>query len=150
MLAQAKGVVAESSDAAVGHSSSGANFHVIPSPRTSAALRGLTQAERDALPYPPDGALPGSRDVPTPYGSVRVYEWGPKDGERVLLIAGISTPTLSLGDLAWEMSERGYRVMLFGMLATCSFLSSPSSPTHTHRERDLYTSSGCVKPPFIM
>ncbi|KAK8114029.1 alpha/beta hydrolase fold domain-containing protein [Apiospora kogelbergensis] len=113
MLAQAKGVVAESSDAAVGHSSSGANFHVIPSPRTSAALRGLTQAERDALPYPPDGALPGSRDVPTPYGSVRVYEWGPKDGERVLLIAGISTPTLSLGDLAWEMSERGYRVMLF-------------------------------------
>ncbi|KAK8048596.1 hypothetical protein PG994_010326 [Apiospora phragmitis] len=73
----------------------------------------MTQAERDALPYPPSGALPGARDVATPYGSVRVYEWGPGDGERVLLLAGISTPTLSLGDLAWEMSGRGYRVMLF-------------------------------------
>ena len=65
----------------------------------------MTQAERDTLPYPPEGALPGAHDVPTPYGSVRVYEWGPEDGERVLLIAGISTPTLSLGDLAWEMSN---------------------------------------------
>ncbi|KAK8032806.1 hypothetical protein PG991_002204 [Apiospora marii] len=101
--------------AAVGHSNGGGsnNNNIIPSPRTSAALRGMTQAERDALPYPPEGALPGARDVPTPYGSVRVYEWGPADGERVLLIAGISTPTVSLGDLAWEMSERGYRVMLF-------------------------------------
>ncbi|KAK8042067.1 hypothetical protein PG993_006590 [Apiospora rasikravindrae] len=93
--------------------SSSSSRNIIPSPRTSAALRGMSQAERDALPYPPDGVLPGARDVATPYGSVRVYEWGPEDGERVLLIAGISTPTISLGDLAWEMSERGYRVMLF-------------------------------------
>lgn len=85
----------------------------------------MTQAERDALPYPPEGALPGARDVPTPYGSVRVYEWGPEDGERMLLIAGISTPTVSLGDLAWEMSERGYRVMLFGeFFSSCSYIFS--------------------------
>ncbi|KAK8140481.1 hypothetical protein PG984_000547 [Apiospora sp. TS-2023a] len=83
----------------------------------------MTQTERDALPYPPDGALPGARDVPTPYGSVRVYEWGPAEGERVLLIAGISTPTLSLGDLAWDLSERGYRVMLFVSLDTFPFHS---------------------------
>lgn len=100
--------------------SGGSSTNIIPSPRTSAALRGMTQAERDALPYPPDGALPGARDIPTPYGSVRVYEWGPEDGERVLLIAGISTPTLSLGDLAGEMSERGYRVMLFGEILSLS------------------------------
>ncbi|KAK8090056.1 hypothetical protein PG997_005017 [Apiospora hydei] len=99
----------------------GSSGNIILSPRTSAALRGMSQAERDALPYPPDGALPGARDVATPYGSVRVYEWGPEDGERVLLIAGISTPTISLGDLAWEMSERGYRVMLFGELSPFSF-----------------------------
>ncbi|KAK7952423.1 uncharacterized protein PG986_008151 [Apiospora aurea] len=95
------------------HPEGGSSSKTILSPRTSAALRGMSQAERDALPYPPDGALPGARDVATPYGSVRVYGWGPEDGERVLLIAGISTPTISLGDLAWEMSERGYRVMLF-------------------------------------
>ncbi|KAK8873694.1 hypothetical protein PGQ11_004208 [Apiospora arundinis] len=116
LFGQAKGPI---TTARGGHSGGGGasrninNHNIIPSPRTSAALRAMTQAERDALPYPPEGALPGARDVPTPYGSVRVYEWGPEDGERALLIAGISTPTVSLGDLAWEMSERGYRVMLF-------------------------------------
>ena len=137
LFTQAKGVVA-TVHAAVGHSVS-ANLRIIPSPRTSAALRGMTPAERDALPYPPYGALPGARDVPTLYGSIRVYEWGPEDGERVLLIAGISTPTLSLGDLAWEMSERGYRVMLFGMVLLG--VSPPFSPpdTQTHTRLYLYT-----------
>lgn len=65
------------------------------------------------LPYPPD-ALPGARDVATPYGSVRVYEWGPEAGEGVLLVHGISTPSVALGDLAHELVDRGYRVMLFG------------------------------------
>ncbi|TGJ87293.1 hypothetical protein E0Z10_g1480 [Xylaria hypoxylon] len=64
------------------------------------------------LPYPPD-ALPGARDVETPYGSIRVYEWGPEDGERVLFVHGISTPVVALGDLGHEMVARGYRVMMF-------------------------------------
>lgn len=67
------------------------------------------------LPYPPD-ALPGGRDVETPYGSIRVYEWGPEDGDRVLFVHGISTPVVALGDLGHEMVSRGYRVMMFGML----------------------------------
>jgi hypothetical protein len=65
------------------------------------------------LPYPPD-ALPGGRDVETPYGSIRVYEWGPADGERVLFVHGISTPVVALGDLGHEIVARGYRVMMFG------------------------------------
>ncbi|KAI1151685.1 alpha/beta-hydrolase [Nemania diffusa] len=66
------------------------------------------------LPYPPD-ALPGARDVETPYGSIRVYEWGPASGERVLFVHGISTPVVALGDLGHEMVARGYRVMLFDL-----------------------------------
>ncbi|KAF2964391.1 hypothetical protein GQX73_g9186 [Xylaria multiplex] len=65
-------------------------------------------------PYPPD-ALPGARDVETPYGQVRVYEWGPEDGERVLFVHGISTPVVALGDLGHEMVARGYRVMMFDL-----------------------------------
>lgn len=65
------------------------------------------------LPYLPD-ALPGARDVETPYGSIRVYEWGPENGERVLFVHGISTPIVALGDLGHEMVARGYRVMMFG------------------------------------
>jgi hypothetical protein len=65
------------------------------------------------LPYPPD-ALPGARDVDSPYGTTRVYEWGPEDGPKVLLIHGISTPSIALADLAHRLVAKGYRVMLFG------------------------------------
>lgn len=61
--------------------------------------------------------LPGARDVPTPYGSIRVYEWGPEDGQKVLLVHGISTPCLSLGGLAHALVDRGCRVMLFDLYA---------------------------------
>jgi pimeloyl-ACP methyl ester carboxylesterase len=67
----------------------------------------------ETLPYPPN-ALPGARDVESPYGSIRVYEWGPEDGEKILLIHGISTPSIALTDLATKLVEKGFRVMLFG------------------------------------
>lgn len=53
----------------------------------------LSQERQDRLPYPPD-VLPGRRDVDSPYGSIRVYEWGPEDGRKVLMIPGIATPCL--------------------------------------------------------
>jgi hypothetical protein len=75
----------------------------------------LSAAERHSLPYPPD-LFPGARDVQTPFGSVRVYEWGPESGRKVLLVHGISTPCLSLGSLAEKLVANGCRVMLFGTL----------------------------------
>ncbi|KAI0385894.1 alpha/beta-hydrolase [Hypomontagnella monticulosa] len=78
-----------------------------PSPRRR------TSPAKD-LPYPLD-ALPGGRDVATPYGSIRVYEWGPEDGEKALLVHGISTPTVALGDLGHELVGKGHRVMLFDL-----------------------------------
>ena len=70
-------------------------------------------ADVSTLPYPPD-ALPGARDVVSPYGSIRVYEWGPDHGDRILLIHGISTPSIALSDLAHRLVAKGCRVMLFG------------------------------------
>ncbi|KAH7027330.1 Alpha/Beta hydrolase protein [Microdochium trichocladiopsis] len=75
----------------------------------------LSSSQIVSLPYPPTGALPGARDVPTAYGSIRVYEWGPETGEKVLFVHGISTPCIALGDLGWELVGRGYRVMLFDL-----------------------------------
>ncbi|KAK3363331.1 alpha/beta-hydrolase [Lasiosphaeria hispida] len=83
----------------------------IPSP-TKTLLPKLSEAEIAALPYPPD-ILPGARDVETPYGSIKVFEWGPEDGEKVLLLHGISTPCMALANLAEELVSDGYRVMLF-------------------------------------
>jgi hypothetical protein len=88
-------------------------------PPQEAVLRTLSEEEIKILPYPPD-AMPGARDVDTPFGSIRVYEWGPEDGPRVLFIHGISTPSVALNGLARNLADRGCRVMLFG--AWCYFL----------------------------
>ncbi|KAL1840842.1 hypothetical protein VTJ49DRAFT_7685 [Mycothermus thermophilus] len=85
----------------------------IPSPLTT-HLPHLTLSERSALPYPPD-LLPGARSVPTPYGTIHVFEFGPLDGPKVLLLPGISTPCISLAALAESLVARGCRVMLFDL-----------------------------------
>ena len=85
---------------------------IYPSPRK--ALELLSTQDPDSVPYPPD-ALPGARDVDTPYGNIRVYEWGPEDGRKVLFVHGISTPCIAFARMAQLMVERGCRVMLFDL-----------------------------------
>lgn len=65
------------------------------------------------MAYPP-GALPGARNVETFYGSMRVYEWGLADGEKVLFVHGDATPCLVFSKIAQGLVDAGYRVMLFG------------------------------------
>jgi len=65
--------------------------------------------------YPPT-SLPGARDIPTPYGSIRTYEWGPPTGRKILFVHGISTPCIALAGLAQELVEQhGCRVLLFDL-----------------------------------
>lgn len=86
---------------------------VVASPR-SRVLDRLSEDELAKLPYPLD-ALPGARDVQSPAGSLRVYEFGPENGRKVLLIHGVSTPCLALGGVAHGLAEKGCRVMLFDL-----------------------------------
>ncbi|KAJ5997186.1 hypothetical protein N7522_008846 [Penicillium canescens] len=86
---------------------------ILASPR-STLLTGISEAENGQLPLPTD-VLPGARDVATPYGSIRVYEWGPEHGAKVLLVHGITTPCIALGGLAHALVDRGCRVMLFDL-----------------------------------
>ncbi|KAK3720189.1 hypothetical protein LTR37_004013 [Vermiconidia calcicola] len=85
---------------------------ILRSPRKSLQL--LSSQDPDDLPYPPD-ALPGARDVDTPYGNIRVYEWGSEDGRKVLFVHGISTPCIAFAGMAKTLVERGCRVMLFDL-----------------------------------
>lgn len=90
-------------------------------PRATAIARGRTKSEGSKAsgslagdhPYPPD-VFPGGREVDTPYGTIKVFEWGPDDGEKVLLLHGIGTPCVALGDMAKTFVARGCRVMVFG------------------------------------
>ncbi|KAH6660620.1 Alpha/Beta hydrolase protein [Truncatella angustata] len=97
-------------------------------------LAHLSKDEIRNLPYPPD-VLPGGRDVATPYGSIRVFEWGHEDGEKVLFLHGISTPVIALGDLAHELAGKGYRVMLFDLFGR-GYSDAPVDLPHDAR---LYT-----------
>lgn len=85
----------------------------LPSPLKTTIPR-LPRDEVERLVYQPD-AFPGARDVDTPYGSIRVYEFGPEDGEKVLLVHGISTPCITLALIAHGLVKRGCRVMLFDL-----------------------------------
>lgn len=86
---------------------------ILISPR-STVLPGLLEEEHRKLPLP-DDVLPGARDVASPYGSIRVYEWGREDGPKILLVHGITTPCIALGGVAHALVDRGCRVMLFDL-----------------------------------
>ncbi|CAL5867317.1 uncharacterized protein PFLUO_LOCUS1532 [Penicillium psychrofluorescens] len=99
----------------LGHlSTRGSPPQLIPSPLKT-VLPSLTDSDKAGLPYPPD-ALPGARDVTSPYGTFRCYEWGSTNGRFVLLVHGISTPSLALYPLAQRLvNEHGCRVLLIDL-----------------------------------
>lgn len=47
------------------------------------------------------------------YGNIHVYEFGPEDGRKVLLLHGISTSCMTLAAIAHDLAAKGCRVMLF-------------------------------------
>jgi len=108
---------------------------IIRSPRASLQL--LSAQRLEDLPYPPN-ALPGGRDVDTPYGNIRVYEWGPEDGHKVLFVHGISTPCIALASLAKALVEQGCRVMLFDLFGR-GYSDTPD-PRQYHQDAQLFTS----------
>ena len=88
----------------------------IPSPRDT-LIPVISPRQAASLPYPPD-FLPGARDV----GTMRVYEWGPKDGKKVPLIHGDTTPGPMHAPIADALVDRGCRVMIFGTFSLSLFL----------------------------
>ena len=103
---------------------------VVPSPLKS-LLPKLSPQEATSLPYPPD-AYPGIRDVASPYGSLRVYEWGPEDGRKVLLVHGISNPCIALGAIAHGLADKGCRVMMFDLPGR-GYSDTPVPTPHSNR-----------------
>ena len=81
-----------------------------PPPRET-LLPHLTPAQAAALPYPP-ALFPGARDIETPYGVMRAYEWGRDDGMKDILVHGDNTPGPILGPIAQALFHRGCRVMI--------------------------------------
>ncbi|OAA56436.1 alpha/beta hydrolase [Cordyceps fumosorosea ARSEF 2679] len=88
--------------------------HIIRA-RTRGEAASSTEKTADAEPPYRLDEFPGARQLRTSYGTMQVFEWGPEDGEKVLLIHGIGTPCIALGDMAREFVAKGFRVMLFDL-----------------------------------
>ncbi|MCJ1435565.1 hypothetical protein MMC27_004939 [Xylographa pallens] len=86
---------------------------VVPSPRDT-LIPFLSHSEASTLPYRPD-FFPGARDVDSPYGQMRVYEWGPHDGKKVMMVHGDTTPAPLFGPIAKALVEKGCRVLLLDL-----------------------------------
>ena len=87
-------------------------FHIIPSPR-STVLPFISAAAAAKLPYPPN-IFPGSRDVDSPYGTFRVFEWGPSEGKKVVLVHGDTTPCPVFASIASLLARKGCRILMLG------------------------------------
>jgi hypothetical protein len=98
-------------------------IHSVTKSPLKSILPGLTEDQIDDLFYRP-GELHGARNVETPYGTCRAYEFGDETGLKVLLIHGISTPCISLRGVAIGLARKGCRVLLYGEdIASCEFKS---------------------------
>lgn len=53
--------------------------------------------------------------VDTPYGQVKVYETGPTNGMKVILVHGITTPTPVFKEVVEKLVQAGFRVMLYDL-----------------------------------
>lgn len=111
-----------------------------PSPKPRILASPLSTHDASSLahsPYPPSDYIPGARDVPTPYGTMRIYEFGPTDANRkVLLIHGITTPCISLAGIASGLADKGCRVMLLDLFGR-GWSDAPADLRYDDR---LYTS----------
>ena len=103
---------------------------VLPSP-IKRLLPKVSPGEPTSSPYPPD-TYPGSRDVESPYGSLRVYEWGPEEGRKVLLVHGIATPCIALGAVALGLADKGCRVMMVDLPGR-GYSDTPVPTPHSNR-----------------
>ncbi|KAK0386846.1 hypothetical protein NLU13_5159 [Sarocladium strictum] len=107
--------------------------------RESAAPKKIARAKSRASPADriyPQNVYPGARDVATPYGTIKVFEWGPEEGDKVLIIQGIGTPSLGYAGIANELVANGCRVMTYDYFGR----GHSDSPTDVPHDLRLYLS----------
>ncbi|KAI0832810.1 alpha/beta-hydrolase [Trametes gibbosa] len=63
----------------------------------------------------PDSFYEGGAYAKFPYGTVRYWLIGPEDGKRVVLIHGLSVPSIIWKDIAPKLAATGHRVLLYDL-----------------------------------
>lgn len=66
----------------------------------------------ESEPYPWNLYV-GGATLQTPYGKLRLYEMGPRDGKKVLFIHGISQPCSTWRLIFPKLIESGHRILCY-------------------------------------
>ncbi|UZJ54035.1 hypothetical protein CBS101457_003355 [Exobasidium rhododendri] len=69
--------------------------------------------EREPYPW---NLYEGGATLETPYGKLRLYEMGPKEGKKVLLIHGISQPCPTWRLIVPKLIESGHRILCYDLI----------------------------------
>ncbi|KAH9965783.1 alpha/beta-hydrolase [Russula dissimulans] len=72
-------------------------------------------SETKAKDIYPEDYYPGGAYVSLPFGDVRYWLLGPEAGKKIVLIHGLSIPSLIWKDVAPTLASRGYRVLLYDL-----------------------------------
>ncbi|KAI5120314.1 hypothetical protein M0805_000374 [Coniferiporia weirii] len=78
------------------------------------SLASLPNNSRSWRIYPED-FYDGGGYVSFPFGRVRYWVFGPEDGEKVVLIHGLSVPAIIWKDVAPQLAARGFRVLVYDL-----------------------------------
>jgi pimeloyl-ACP methyl ester carboxylesterase len=115
----------------------------------------------ESEPYPWN-IYEGGATLQTPYGNIRLYELGPKEGKKVLLIHGISQPCPLWRLLIPKLIESGHHILCYvsiedaaegSMVVSCGSLFGvqdlvgrgySDGPGHLTYDLSLYVSQLCM------
>lgn len=78
------------------------------------SLASLPPSSKTWSIYPED-FFPGGAYAELPYGRVRYWQLGPKRGRKVILIHGLSIPSMIWKDVGPALAANGYRVLLYDL-----------------------------------
>ncbi|KAH6914587.1 Alpha/Beta hydrolase protein [Coprinopsis sp. MPI-PUGE-AT-0042] len=78
------------------------------------SLASLPATSKSWSIYPED-YFPGGAYADLPYGRVRYWQLGPERGRKVVLIHGLSIPSMIWKDVGPALAANGYRVLLYDL-----------------------------------
>ncbi|EAU82658.2 hypothetical protein CC1G_12426 [Coprinopsis cinerea okayama7 len=92
-----------------------AAFPKPPAPiHVHSSLASLPPTSKTWSIYPED-IYPGGAYADLPYGRVRYWLLGPENGKKVVLIHGLSIPSIIWKDVAPSLASNGYHVLLYDL-----------------------------------
>ncbi|KLO08642.1 alpha/beta-hydrolase [Schizopora paradoxa] len=92
-----------------------ASFPLPPEPLAiHPSLASLPQDSRSWKIYPED-FFEGGQYASFPFGKVRYWLMGPKNGEKVVLVHGFSVPSIIWRDVAPQLASKGFRVLVYDL-----------------------------------